>query len=120
MTSAFFGADFEQGRWLAGAAASVSEGEGGHRSVDGEDGGEVRSTLTTFYPYARAKMNDRVDIWGFAGLGGGRLTLTRDANDASYRTDLSMRMGALGMRGRSSLPTIPEVSRSTSEAMRSG
>ena len=46
-----------------------------------------------------------MDVWGLAGIGNGELTLTQNASgtrtsDAVYETDISMRMGAVGMRGQ--------------------
>ena len=51
------------------------------------------------YPYARIDINERVSAWGLAGAGSGTITLKRDAGRA-MKTDLSMRMGAVGVKGR--------------------
>ena len=48
--------------------------------MDGEDSGEVESTLTSVYPYAKIGVNDRVDVWGMVGAGGGDVTLTQHAD----------------------------------------
>ena len=104
VTSGFLGADYSPGPWLAGVALGISEGEGDFAAIEGTDGGDVESTLTAIYPYARVGLNDDVQVWGLAGLGTGELSLTLsdDANGASgqtYTTDLTMRMGAMGVRG---------------------
>ena len=57
-------------------------------------------------------MTDTVDVWGLAGFGDGDLTLTQvpSANPAGaqrYTTDISMRMGALGVRGELLAPAGP-------------
>ena len=108
VTSGFLGADYSPGPWLAGVALGTSEGEGGFAAIEGTDGGDVESSLTAIYPYARVDLNDDVQAWGLAGLGTGELSLTLrgDANGASgqtYTTDLAMRMGAMGVRG----PLLP-------------
>ena len=51
-------------RWLAGVAVSLSEGDGDYHLLEGDDSGRVESTLTTFYPYAKLSLNDKVDVWG--------------------------------------------------------
>ena len=105
VTTGIVGADISRDRWLAGAAVSLSEGEGGYRLAGGMesafDRGTVESTLTSVYPYGRLELNDRVSVWGLAGYGTGELTLSEENGTWTnrYRTDLSMRLGALGVRG---------------------
>ena len=61
--------------------------------------------MTTVSPYARLSVNERVSVWGLAGYGTGDMTIVQAANDATgqperiTRTDLSMRLAALGGRG---------------------
>ena len=55
------------------------------------------SSLTSVFPYARLAIGDGLDIWGLVGVGSGDLTLA--VGEEVTRTDLSMRMGALGLRG---------------------
>ena len=105
VTSAFLGADVGRDRWLAGLAVSFSNGDGDYELMEGDDSGSVESSLTTVYPYAKVGLTEKVDVWGLAGMGSGELTLTQDANanrasEAVYETDISMRMGAVGMRGQ--------------------
>jgi len=55
-------------------------------------------------PYARFMVNDRVSVWGLAGWGTGDMTIVQAANDRGQpervtRTDLEMRLAALGGRG---------------------
>ena len=110
VTTAMLGFDAEWERALAGVMLSQSAGDGAYRlSPDtGDDGGDdggggdagsVESDLTGVYPYARIEVNGRVSAWALAGAGTGSLTLDRDAH-APMKTDLSMRMGALGVTGR--------------------
>ena len=97
VTTGFLGADMAHDSWLAGLAVGVSEGEGSFDDGTGDGRGTVESSLTSVYPYARFGLGDGVDIWGLVGVGSGDLRLT--VGEEEFRTDLSMRMGALGLRG---------------------
>ena len=101
VTTGMIGFDAEWERLLAGVMLSQSTGDGSYRldPAKGTDGGTVESDLTGVYPYARIDLNDRVSAWGLAGAGSGTITLKRDAGKA-MKTDLSMRMGAVGVKGR--------------------
>ena len=104
VTTGILGADVQWGRVLAGVALSVSEGEGTF-DQPGVDSGEIESTMTTGGPYARVDLNDRISAWGMAGLGTGDMTIVQKANAATNqperitRSDLSLRMAAVGGRG---------------------
>ena len=101
VTTGMIGFDAEWERLLAGIMLSQSTGDGSYRldPAKGTDGGTVESDLTGVYPYARIDLNERVSAWGLAGAGSGTITLKRDAGKA-MKTDLSMRMGALGVKGQ--------------------
>ena len=104
VTTGIIGTDAEWHRLLAGVAISVSEGEGTF-DLPGVDSGTIESTMTTVSPYARVTLNERVSVWGLAGYGTGDMTIVQAANEATgqpertARTDLSMRLVALGGRG---------------------
>ena len=108
VTTGILGADAEWNRLLAGVAVSVSEGEG-HFDQPGVDKGTIESTMTAVSPYARLMLNERVSAWGLAGWGTGDMTIMQDARAATdtgparertvTRTDLEMRLAALGGRG---------------------
>ena len=68
--------------------------------------------MTTVSPYARLSVNERLSVWGLAGYGTGDMTIVQDARTVTdsqgntvnkprtvTRTDLSMRLAALGGRG---------------------
>ena len=95
VTTGFLGADVSRERWLAGLAVGVSEGGGSFDDGTGA-GGTVESTLTSVFPYARAALGERVDLWGLVGAGSGDLELA--VGEEVTETDLSMRMGALGVQ----------------------
>ncbi len=103
VTTGILGADAGWKRLLAGVAVSVSEGEGSFEQPD-VDAGTIESSMTTVSPYARVMVNDRVSAWGLAGWGTGEMTIVQAANDRGQperitRTDLEMRLAALGGRG---------------------
>ena len=101
VTTGLLGADAEWNRLLAGIMVSQSSGDGSYRlSPDkGDDEGTVESSMTGVYPYARLDLNERVSAWGIVGVGSGELTL-QPKNQNPMETDLGMRMGALGVKGR--------------------
>ncbi|MCY4004177.1 MAG: hypothetical protein OXF33_10780 [Rhodospirillales bacterium] len=102
VTTGILGADAEWNRLLAGVAISVSEGEGTF-SQPGVDSGTIESSMTAVSPYARFMVNDRVSVWGLAGWGTGDMTIVQAANGnqpkRTTRTDIEMRLAALGGRG---------------------
>ena len=103
VTTGILGADAEWKRLLAGVAVSLSEGEGTF-AQPGVDSGTIESTMTTVSPYARLSLTERVSAWGLAGFGTGDMTIVQAANDRGQperitRTDLEMRLGAVGGRG---------------------
>ena len=96
------GADADFGRVLAGVAVSLSEGDGKYDSPDVDVGttGDIESTVTTLSPYLRFKLTERVSAWGLAGFGTGDMTIRFDDGSMDpIRTDIGMRMGAIGARG---------------------
>ena len=104
VTTGFLGADVGRDRWLVGIALSFTEGDGDFALMRGDDKGEVDSSLTALYPYAKLGVNEKVDVWGLLGFGSGELELTllKDEHRSqaeTYKTDSGMRMGALGVRG---------------------
>ena len=101
VTSGLVGFDAEWDRVLAGIMLSHSAGDGEY-SLSAKDGGgtgSVESSLTGVYPYARLALNARVSAWALAGAGTGELTLTPDGKKP-MPTDITMRMGAVGFKGR--------------------
>ena len=102
VTTGFLGADVDAGRWLAGAALSVSEGEGPFTltgaQASNRKSGTIGSTLTSVWPYARLKAGERLDLWAMAGLGRGTMTVDEDGG-APIETDIGMSMGAVGAKG---------------------
>ena len=102
VTTGILGADVAWNGLLAGVAVSVNEGEGTF-SQPGVDTGKIESRMTAVSPYARLKLNERISVWGLAGWGIGEMTIEQAANEKQVervtRTDIEMRVGALGGRG---------------------
>ena len=101
VTTGLIGADAEWESMIVGVVLSQSVGSGTYRrdAKEREDYGSVESILTGTYPYLRIDLNRRMSTWALAGAGSGELTLNQ-AGQHAMPTDLSMRMGAMGMRGR--------------------
>ena len=95
VTTATLGVDGTYERWLTGLAVAYSQGEGGY-SMGDTDAAELESTLTSLHPYAAWRVSDRVTLWGLVGYGSGSLELVRQE---AMSTDLTLRMGAVGVRG---------------------
>ena len=101
VTTGLVGFDAEWERMLAGVMLSQNTGDGSYRldPALGTDAGTVESSVTGVYPYARVHLNARMSAWALAGAGSGELTLRREGK-RDMATDLSMRMGALGVKGQ--------------------
>ena len=100
VTTGLIGLDAEWDRVLAGLLLSQSKGDGSYTLSEemGDDRGTVENTMTGVYPYARLEMSERVSAWGLAGLGSGEFTLNQEGQ-TPIKTDLGMRMGAVGVKG---------------------
>ena len=101
VTTGLVGFDAEWERTLAGVMLSQSSGDGAYRfdPALGNDAGTVESSLTGVYPYARVDLNAKVSAWALAGMGSGELTLHQEGGKP-MRADISMRMGAVGVKGQ--------------------
>ena len=101
VTTGLLGFDAEWDRALAGLIFSRSSGDGSYRldPGNGDDAGTVKSDLTGVYPYARLELGERTSAWGLVGGAAGSITLARGGREA-MKTDLSLRMGALGVDAR--------------------
>ena len=81
----------------------MSEGEGTFEQP-GVDSGTIESTMTVVSPYGRVNLSERVSAWGLVGFGTGDMTIVQAANDRGQservtRTDLGLRLAAVGGRG---------------------
>ena len=103
VTTATLGVDGVWKRWLTGLALAYSEGDGSFTHTE-MPGGDLKSSLTSLHPYVAYTLNDRVRLWGLLGYGSGALRLSLEGEDA-MDTDLTMTMGAVGIRGTVLQPT---------------
>ena len=99
VTTGFLAADGDWGRMTLGAAIAHSQGRGtfaytGPRASP-QARGKVSSVMTGIYPYARLRVDETASLWGLAGAGTGRFTLTEEGS-APIRTDTALTLGALG------------------------
>ena len=99
LVTGYLGLDYHSGRTLLGFAISRTEGEGDFRLED--RAGKLETTLTSVYPYLRWSLSDGLDVWGMLGSGGGELEYSLDSvtDGSKPKTDIEMRMAALGLRG---------------------
>ena len=104
VVSAMLGFDSRWDRWLAGVVVSFSEGQGGYMHPE-LPGGSIRSSLTSFHPYARFELNERTSFWGVLGYGAGDLSLTPARSDTALGTKLENAMAAFGGRTALSVRT---------------
>ena len=97
VTTGMFGADYAIGPWVAGLPLAHSRGDGSWR-LPGLGEGSLASSLTGLYPFVGYDLTERLSLWGTAGYGRGDLRLTMEDGE-SYRTEMDLRMAAVGMRG---------------------
>ena len=97
------GLDYSRGRWLAGLGLAYNDGDGAYRAPDSGTAGKLDSTLVSVHPYLHYALTDRLSAWGTLGYGAGGLRLRPERDGAkaqdTIKTDIQMRMGALGLRG---------------------
>ena len=101
--SAYVGMDARvAGSWVAGLAVGHSLGRADYR-LDEEAGGitgELKTELTSVYPYASVEWSDGFEAWAMLGAGEGDIELKRQGESGKLEeSDLSMLMGAVGFRG---------------------
>lgn len=100
VVTAALGADYRFGSILAGLALSHSMGSGGFElgRAGEDDVGDLTTSLTSAFPYARLALGPRLSLWGVLGYGFGRLNLS-GGGEEDPSSDVSMRMVGLGARG---------------------
>ena len=106
LKSAWLGID-QQFRtpWRGGIAASFSFGttDYSYERTSGEGaGGTMKSRMSAFYPYGSVQVNERLRLWGTAGLGFGELrhqessTGDTDIQQEEQQGDLRMQLAVVG------------------------
>ncbi|MDE2804028.1 MAG: cache domain-containing protein [Gemmatimonadota bacterium] len=100
VTTGALGADYESGSVVTGLAVTYSTGSGRFelgRPGD-DDVGDVSTTLTSAFPYARLAFGDRLFTWGVLGYGTGRLGI-EGGGEVDPDSDITMQMAGLGAKG---------------------
>ena len=99
VVTAALGADYELGSVIAGLALTHSRGSGrfelGRPGAD--DFGDVTTTLTSGFPYARLSIGERLFTWGVLGYGSGNLNI-EGGGEKDPESPISMRMGGVGLK----------------------
>ena len=100
VVTAALGGDYEFGSLLAGLAVSYSRGSGGFElgRAGEDDVGDVSTSLTSAFPYARLAVNHRLSLWGVLGYGFGQLDIS-GGGEQDPTSDVAMRMVGLGAHG---------------------
>ena len=98
LVTGYLGLDYRTDRTLLGIAVSHTEGESDFSLKDTT--GELKTTLTSVFPYLRRSLSDGLDVWGMLGYGAGDLEYSLDSvADSNSKTNIKMQMAALGLRG---------------------
>ena len=98
MASIYLGGDVQfNSNWLAGAAVSSHSGTSNY-TVMGRSG-ELKTSLLSVYPYVQGKTGSGMELWFIGGYGMGEAEdLSQHAGATAETSDLSMTMGAAGLR----------------------
>ena len=94
------GIDGAWDRLLLGIAVAHSRGDGSFTGPGRADAatGDLKNTLTSFHPYLRYAVTDRLDVWGTVGYGWGELTVDQHGG-SPLEADMNLLMGSFGSRG---------------------
>ena len=96
VTTGLVGADYGREDWLTGLVISRTDAEGSY-TEDSAGSGTLASTLTAVTVYGAVDTSARTELWGAAGHGQGKLTLTAAAGSRA-KADLDWTMAAAGAR----------------------
>ncbi len=98
VTTAMLGVDYARNNWLVGMALAQTRGSGGYRRSDTAlMDGAIDTTLTAAIPYASWRVSERLNLWGAAGYGMGKMTLEPGGGE-SLRAGIDWTMAAAGLR----------------------
>ena len=98
MASIYLGGDVQfNANWLAGAAVSSNSGTSDY-TVMGRSG-ELKTSLISVYPYVHGRTGSGMELWFIGGFGSGETEdMSQHAGATAEASDLSMTMGAAGIR----------------------
>ena len=85
--------------WMAGAAVSRSRGAADYEFSAGDAGGEgqLRTGLTSIYPYLQGRLSEGLEAWAIGGFGTGDAELDRHERGDLQTGGLTMGLGAVGI-----------------------
>ncbi len=100
VATAALGADYGFGSLMTGLAVTYSNGSGQFElgRPGNDDIGDVSTTLTSAFPYARLAIGDRLFAWGVLGYGSGTLGI-EGGGEVDPDSDIRMQMAGLGVKG---------------------
>ena len=98
VSTALLGADWRQGRWLAGAALAYASATGSYHQGNDAGEGEVGSSITGLFPYGRYALNPRLSFWALLGYGAGDLALSPSRQE-QVSTTINLSLAAVGLEG---------------------
>ena len=100
MLTGTVGIDGAWDRLLLGMAVAHSRGDGSFTDTGRAEAatGDLKNTLTSFHPYLRYAVTDRLDVWGTVGYGWGELTVEQHGG-SPLEADMNLLMGSFGSRG---------------------
>ena len=99
LRSPYLGVDIAGRRWLAGVAAARSIGIADYEYQGNTRGtGRMETRLTGIHPYLKVNLDERTEVWGIMGAGGGDFEVDRTTAPRRESGSLRMWMGALGAR----------------------
>ena len=99
VVTAALGGDYLLGSVVAGLAVTHSRGSGRFelgRPGD-DDFGDVTTSLTSGFPYARLSIGDRLFTWGVLGYGSGQLSI-EGGGEKDPESGITMLMGGVGVK----------------------
>ena len=82
-------------RWLLGVAASITKVDAGYGL---DSGGKLDLSIVGVHPYVRLALDDVSELWLILGLSRGKLQHLSKARSTPEDTDVTMYMGAAGVR----------------------
>ncbi|MCY4542350.1 MAG: cadherin-like beta sandwich domain-containing protein [Rhodobacteraceae bacterium] len=101
VTTGLLGVDWTgtagQDNWIAGLAVGRTTGIGGWHA-EGNGRTDITAELTGLYPYGGLSLGERLSAWMVTGYARGTL-VAKPKDGEAQSADLSMAMGAVGLRG---------------------
>ena len=95
VSTLMLGTDVTEADRTVGVMLSHSKGKGDYEQGQGGANNQLRSTMTGFYAYGSQEVNDRLSLWGIAGIGSGELTVSHAGGTSKPQSDFWLVAGGL-------------------------